>query len=129
MTGAATSRTSQHPVTASLIALAVGAIVIMALAALLDVTLFTSPAERRAVQISAEVAYAVQLAGFALLFRLRKWNVMAAWGLAAILRFGALAVYALVLVKPLGLPATAALCSLVTFFFVTTLAEPWLIRS
>jgi hypothetical protein len=118
----------QSPIATSLVVLALGAVVIMALAALLDVTAFTNPAARRAVQFSAEIAYATQLAGFALLSRLRRWNVMAAWGLAALLRFAALAAYALSL-KALALPATPALISLVTFFFVTTLAEPWLIRS
>jgi hypothetical protein len=117
-----------RPIATSLVALALGAVVIMALAALLDVTAFTNPAARRAVQISALLAYATQLGGFAILSRLRKWNVMAAWGLSALLRFAALAAYALSL-KALALPATPALISLVTFFFVTTLAEPWLLRS
>jgi hypothetical protein len=45
------------------------------------------------------------------------------------LRFVTLAVYALVAVKTLALPAAPALFSLVTFFFLTTLAEPWLLRS
>jgi hypothetical protein len=123
----AASRTS--PIATSLIVLAAGALVIVGLAALLDVTLFTKPSARRAVQMSAVVAYAVQLAGFALLYSLRKWNVMAAWGLAALLRFLSLAAYALLALKTLRLQPAAALCSLVTFFFVTTLAEPWLIRS
>ena len=118
----------QSPIATSLVVLALGAVVIMALAALLDVTEFTSPAARRAVQLSAEIAYATQLAGFAILARLRRWNVIAAWGLSALLRFAALAAYALAL-KTLALPAVPALISLVTFFFVTTLAEPWLIRS
>jgi hypothetical protein len=118
----------QSPIATSLIALALGAIVIMALAGFLDVTVFTSPAARRAVQISAEIAYAVQLIGFTILSRLKTWNVMAAWGLTMLLRFAALAAYGFSL-KALALPATPALISLVTFFFVTTLAEPWLIRS
>jgi hypothetical protein len=123
----ASPRTS--PLITSVIVLVLGALVIMGLAVLLDVTLFTKPAARRAVQLSAEIAYAVQLAGFAVLYSLRKWNVMAAWGLAALLRFAALTVYALLALNALRLPPAAALCSLVTFFFVTTLAEPWLIRS
>jgi hypothetical protein len=118
----------QSPIATSLIVLALGAIVITGVAALLDVTAFPSPASRRAVQISAEIAYATQLAGFAILASLRRWNVIGAWGLAALLRFAALAAYALAL-KALALPPVPALTSLVTFFFVTTLAEPWLIRS
>jgi hypothetical protein len=118
----------QSPIATSLVALALGAVVIMALAALLDATAFPSHAARRAVQISAEIAYTTQLLGLAILSRLRRWNVMAAWGLSALLRFAALAAYALSL-KALALPAEPALISLVTFFFVTTLAEPWLLRS
>ena len=118
----------QRPIATSHVVLALGAVVIMALGALLDATVFPSPAARRAVQISAAIAYATQLAGFAMLSRLRRWNVMAAWGLSALLRFAALAAYALSL-KALALPAEPALISLVTFFFVTTLAEPWLLRS
>jgi hypothetical protein len=123
------TRRTRSPIATSLIVLALGALVIMGIAALFDVTLFTKPAARRAVQTSAVVAYAVQLAGFALLSSLRKWNVMAAWGLAALLRLLSLTAYALLALKALELPAAPALCSLVTFFFVTTLAEPWLIRS
>jgi hypothetical protein len=103
--------------------------VIVTLATLLTVTAFTSAADRHAVWISADIAIAVQIIGVELLLALRKWNVVAAWGLSAILRFVALAIYALLALKPLALPPVAALCSLVTFFFATTLAEPWLIRS
>jgi hypothetical protein len=103
--------------------------IIVTLAALLTVTAFASPADRHAVWISADIAIAIQIIGVELLLALKKWNVVAAWGLSAILRFFSLAVYALLALKPLGLPPVAALCSLVTFFFATTLAEPWLIRS
>jgi len=115
--------------TTSLMAIALGAITIFGIAALLLETVFTSAADHRAVLISAEIAYAVQLVGFALLTRLRRWNVVAAWGLTALLRLGALAAYALIGLKAWGLPPVPALCTLVTLFFVTTLAEPWLIRS
>jgi hypothetical protein len=118
----------QSPIATSLIALTAGAIVIMTIALFLDQVVFTSPAARRAVQISAEIAYAVQLVGFAILSSLKRWNVVAAWGLTALLRFATLAAYGFSL-KALALPPTPALISLVTFFFVTTLAEPWLIRS
>lgn len=102
--------------------------VILALAAFLTRTVFTAPDARHAVWISAEIAYAVQFLGTMILIVLRKWNVMAAWGIAVLLRFAALAAYGFSL-KAVGLPATPALISLVVFFFVTTLAEPWLIRS
>lgn len=127
MSADTTAGRRQSPIATSLVALTLGAIVIMTIAAFLDQVAFTSPASRRAVQISAEIAYAVQLVGFAILWRLKQWNVMAAWILTTLLRFATLAAYGFSL-KALGLPATPALISLVTFFFVTTLAEPWLIR-
>lgn len=127
MSADTTAGRRHSPIATSLVVLTLGAIVIMTIAVLLDQAVFTSPAARRAVQISAEIAYAVQLAGFAILARLKRWNVMAAWGLTALLRFATLAAYAFSL-KALALPPVPALISLVTFFFVTTLAEPWLIR-
>lgn len=123
------TRRTMSLITTSLVAIALGAIMIFGIAFLLLETVFSSAADRRAVMISAEIAYAVQLVGFGLLARLRTWNVMAAWGLTALLRFSALAVYALVGLKALRLPPLAALCTLVTLFFATTLAEPWLLRS
>lgn len=112
------------PLLAPLIILAV----VFTLAALLARTVFTAPDARHAVFISADIAYGVQFVGVTLLLVLRKWNVMAAWFLTTLLRFAALAAYGFSL-KALGLPPTPALLSLVVFFFVTTLAEPWLIRS
>jgi hypothetical protein len=38
-------------------------------------------------------------------------------------------VYALLLLKPLGLPPVAALLSLASMFFVTTVLESWLLTS
>ena len=58
-----------------------------------------------------------------------KTNVMAGWGVGAILRFVVLGIYALVIVKALGLPSGAALLSLVAFFFLSTLLEPLLLKS
>jgi hypothetical protein len=123
-TAAPRRRSTLMPLIVALIILAV----IITLATLLTGTAFTAPAERHAVWLSADIAFAVQFIGATLLIALRKWNVMAAWGMTVLLRFAALAVYGFSL-KALGLPATPALISLVTFFFVTTLAEPWLIRS
>ncbi len=111
-----------------MIAPLLGATVIAGIACALAGFVFTGADSRRAVAISAGVAFAVQSAGFAIVWRLKRWNIMGAWGLAAGLRFLALAAYGLIAVRTLALPATAALFSLVTFFFVTTLAEPWLLR-
>ena len=103
-------------------------IVIAGLAALLAGLAFRGAEARRAITASATVAYVVQIAAFAIIWRLRRWNVVGAWGLGVALRFVALAVYALVAVRMLSLQPAPALFSLVTFFFVTTLAEPWLLR-
>ncbi len=78
----------------------------------------------RAVWISAAFAVAVQLAAFGLTRATQPANVIAGWGAGMIIRLAALAVYALPVVKSLGLPMGPALLSLATFLFVTTLIEP-----
>ena len=72
---------------------------------------------------------AVQVLSFAIVKLSAKTNVMAGWGVGAILRFVVLGVYALVVVKALGLHSGAALLSLVAFFFLSTLLEPLLLKS
>jgi hypothetical protein len=78
----------------------------------------------RAVWMSAAFAVAVQLAAFGLTRATQPANVIAGWGAGMIIRVAALAVYALFVVKSLGLPMGPALLSLAAFFFVTTLIEP-----
>jgi hypothetical protein len=90
---------------------------------------YESPAAARAVWTSAAVAFAVQVIAFAIVKLSAKTNVIAGWGVGAILRFLVLGVYALVVVKALGLPSTAALVSLAAFFFLSTLIEPLLLKS
>jgi hypothetical protein len=90
---------------------------------------FDDGAGHRAVAVSAGVAFAVQVAAFAVVHRLRGRNVMAAWGLGMALRFIVLGVYGLAVVRALGLAPTAALLSLGTFFFVSILVEPWFFRA
>ena len=90
---------------------------------------FDGPAEHRAVWLSAGVAYAVQLMAFALARFLRRDNVMLGWGMGVLMRLVTLVVFALVFVKALGLPPSAALISLVIYFFVTTLVEPLFLAS
>lgn len=82
----------------------------------------------RAVLTSAAVAVVVQLFGFLILLLARKSNPIGAWGLGALLRMSVLAVYALVVVKTLGLASAPALVSLATFFFLSTLVEPLLLK-
>ena len=82
-----------------------------------------TPAERHAVLVSAAVAVVVQIVGFAAVRAAGKPRLLAMWGAAAALRLLALVVYGLVVV----LPPEAALLSLATFLFVTTLVESKLI--
>jgi hypothetical protein len=90
---------------------------------------YQSPAASRAVWTSAAVAFAVQVLAFVIVKLSAKTNVIAGWGVGAIVRFVVLAVYALVFVKMLGLPSGAALVSLAAFFFLSTLIEPLLLKS
>ena len=88
---------------------------------------FASPMDRRAIATSAVVAVVVQLFGFAVARLASPRDFMIGWAIGVVLRFVALAAYAFVAVKVLGLPAPAALLSLVTFFFISTLVEPKLL--
>lgn len=88
---------------------------------------FPSPAEHRAIRISAAIAVAVQLVTFAIMRIVPRDQMMAGWGIGALLRFAVLGVYGLVLAKALGLPSAAALVSLATFLFVSTIVEPLLL--
>jgi hypothetical protein len=72
---------------------------------------------------------AVQIIAFALLWRLRRRHLVAAWSLGMTMRFATVLLAALLIGPRSGLPATAMLCSLVVFFFVSTLLETWVLRS
>ena len=86
---------------------------------------WTSRAEREAIVLSAAVAWVVQLFAFAIArLAVRSNNVMAGWGIGALLRLAVLAVYGLVIVEAFGLPSAAALVSLAAIFFLSTLVEP-----
>jgi hypothetical protein len=89
---------------------------------------FPAPDARHAIHVSAWVAFAVQLFAFAVLRLTARENVIAGWGLGAVLRMLTLVAYALVVVKALGLVAGAALVSLAAFFFVSMLVEPLLLK-
>jgi hypothetical protein len=88
---------------------------------------FSSPNERRAIEVSGVVAVVVQLFGFAIARSVPSQNFFSGWVIGIALRFVTLITYAFVAVKLLGLPAPAALISLVTFLFVSTLVEPKLL--
>ena len=88
---------------------------------------FASAVDRRSIWVSAGIAYAVQLIAFSVARLSTAGNVMAGWGIGVLMRLLTLAVYALVVVKAYDLEPTAALISLATFFFVSTLVEPLLL--
>ena len=94
----------------------------------LIVRLAPGPGVARAVWWSGAIAVAVQCVGFGFAWALRKGHAMVGWGMGVGLRFLALAVYALVVVKAMGLAQAPALLSLAGFFFVTTLVEPILLK-
>jgi hypothetical protein len=108
--------------------MALGGLAVFAILGLLLVV-FRGPGGRRAVLVSAAVVLVVQVVAFTLARLAAPGNVFKAWGAGAILRFLTLVVYALVLLKPLGLPALPALMSLVTLLFVTTVLESLLLTS
>lgn len=83
---------------------------------------------QRAIVTSAGLAFAVQLFGFALMRLAARSNPIAGWGLVSLMRFAVLGVYALVIVKALGLASAPALVSLAAFFFLSTLVEPLLLN-
>ncbi len=82
------------------------------------------PEARRAVWMSALLAYAVQLATFVLLLRARPASAFGAWGAGVVVRLLTVVVFAVAGVPALALPIAPALLSLVAFLFATTLVEP-----
>ena len=88
---------------------------------------WSTPAEERAIWLSAAIAFVVQMLAFGVATVVRRDQVIVGWGLGALMRLVTLSVYALVFVYPLHLPATAALVSLAMFFFLSTLVEPLLL--
>lgn len=90
---------------------------------------FDGPTERRAILVSAALAFVVQLAAFAVIGLASAGNVMTGWGIGVLLRFLVLVAYAFLVVQSIGLAPAAALISLATFFFLCTLVEPLLLRT
>lgn len=84
---------------------------------------------RRAIAWSAGVSFVTQLVAFAIVRRMAAKNVLAGWGLGAILRFVVFGVWALVCIKSLGLPSAVAMVSMATFLFASTLVEPLFLQS
>ena len=101
----------------------------MAVVVALLLVVFRGPGGRRAVMVSALVTLMVQAVSFGFARLAAPGNVLKAWSAGAVLRLVTLVVYALVLIKPLGLPAVPALMSLASLFFITTVLESLLLTS
>jgi hypothetical protein len=109
-------------------------LVLIAALALLFVRLFPGADSAKAVELSAVVAFVIQLVTFWVVLPPRKGpdlpgDMLLRWSAGAVTRFLALIFYGLIATKVLGLPAAPALLSLATFFFVTMLIEPLLLKN
>ena len=100
--------------------------IVLVLGALFSIP-FSSTAEAMAIRASGFVAIVVQLGAFLLAKRWAGPGLGSGWLLGIVMRFVTLVVYGAIAVKVLGMPAPAALISLVSFFFVSTLVEPKLL--
>jgi len=83
---------------------------------------------QKAIVTSAILALAIQVVAFVLLQLFKEKNVIAGWGLGALLRFGALGIYAMFAARGLGLDLNTALVSLACFLFLSMLIEPLLVN-
>ena len=104
------------------------AILVTAAAGWVLLLIYPGADAQRAILTSAILALAIQLVAFILLQLFKGRNVMAGWGLGALLRFAGLGVYALVATKALGLDMNSALVSLACFLFLSMLIEPLLMN-
>jgi hypothetical protein len=121
---------SPRPMSRSVIRFtAAQAVVVAVLALVLSRFVWTDAASVHAITVSAWVAFVVQIVTFSICKLVAQQNVIAGWGLGALLRFATVAVWALLGIKALALPPNPALLSLVTFFFVSTLIEPLFLNS
>jgi len=92
---------------------------------------FRTVDEHRSMLVSAGLAFAVQLGSYALLRPARggkaPGELLIRWGVGAVVRLMVLVLYA-PLARVMFLSLDAALVSLVTFFFLTMMAEPLLLE-
>jgi hypothetical protein len=102
---------------------------VVAVGGLLMSLIFHGPGDSTAIWTSGAVAVVLQLAAFAVGRLAGQAGLMARMGAGALVRFFGLVAYALVATLALKLPAVAALISLTTFLFLSTLLDPLLIKS
>ena len=94
--------------------------------------IFRTVEQHNAMLISAGLAFAVQLGSYAFLRPARAGKgapgeLLVRWGIGALMRFAVLVLYAPI-ARIMFLSLEAALVSLVTFFFLTMMAEPLLLE-
>jgi hypothetical protein len=88
-----------------------------------------APAEQDGIVAAAVTALVTQGVSFLIIRLMGPKQVIAAWGLGAILRVVILVVFALVVAGRFGLPLAPAAISLAVFLFVTTVVEPFFLTS
>lgn len=108
------------------VAFAGAALLLIALSGVVLSQFYGAPDETRSIVVSAVVALGVQVLTFAMLKLAGPKNVIAAWGVGAVVRFVMLVVYMFVIVPAVGLTMSAPLF-LAVFLFVTMLVEPLLL--
>jgi hypothetical protein len=106
--------------------------VLIIIATIILRTYFRTVEQHNAMVVSAGLAFAVQLGSYALLRparagRGKPGELLIRWAVGAVLRFFVLILYA-PLARVMNLSLEAALVSLVTFFFLTMMAEPLLLE-
>lgn len=95
-------------------------------------TWFRTVEQHNAMLVSAGLAFAVQLGSYALLRPARRGKgapgeLLIRWGIGAVLRLFVVVLYAPI-ARLMFLSLEASLVSLVTFFFLTMMAEPLLLE-
>ncbi len=90
---------------------------------------YTSEAAHRAIHAAAVVALVVQGSTWIIIQGMGQKQVMAAWGLGALVRVVALVAFAFLGPRMAGLPLEPAAISLAVFLFVTTLVEPLFLKT
>lgn len=81
----------------------------------------------RAIWASVGIGIVVQLIALLIARSFGREQLLAGWGIGAVLRLVVLLVYGWAVVPAIGVPLAPALLSLVVVFFVTTLIEPFLL--
>ena len=123
-TGAPTGSTAGFPGLRGLRLYALASFVVIAVAAGAFSLAWDDGAARQVVLASAGLAFVVQLVAFAVARLLAaNGHGIAGWGLGAVFCFVALVVYGFVC-RAAGLPTSAGMISLATFFFLTEVIEP-----